>query len=150
MGMSIFPVPCPTAVTTKALPSLTEASVLFLGTPGRELHCSLGHLLLPASFSSASIQNLLKCILSPLAPSSPELPWRAASSPPSFGSPHQAGEGQETSPAPKERDSEQGDPLGKASALPLGHSTYPTSPFHLPGSLWLRLPLPRSPPAATA
>lgn len=145
MGMSIFPVPCPTAVMTKALPSLTEASVLFLGQ-----HCSLGHLLLPASFSSASIQNLLKCILSPLAPSSPKLPWRAASSPPSFGSPRQAGEGQETSPAPKEWDSERGDPLGKASALPLGHSTYPTSPFHLPGSLWLWLPLPRSPPAATA
>lgn len=76
----------------------------------------------------------------------------AGSSPPSSGSSPQAGGGQETSSASSavnEWDCGQGDLLRRASALHFSHSTCPTSPPHLPGSLWL-LPLPRSPLAVTA
>lgn len=140
-------VPCPAAVMAKAQPSPMDALVL--------LPPLLPRLSPPAStacqfsphFYPKSALMYFKPIISILSRAA-----MAGSSPPSFASSPQAGEGQETSSASSalsEWDCGQGEQLRRASALHFGHSICPTPQSHLPDSLQL-LPLPRSPLTVTA
>lgn len=153
MGTSSFcPLPCSSERKSPAQPDgcISPAPHALCW----ELLCSPGCLLLPHPPASFSFSFYPKSPLMYFKPISSILSRAAmaGSSPPSFGSSPQAGEGQETSSASSavsEWDCGQGDLLRRASALHFGHSICPTSPPHIPNSPRL-LPLPKSPLTVTA